>query len=61
MNKNKELIDEFTAFCEGHPEMRFWQALRAWTGFDYIVAKNETGYAGQNTEEDTFYWEGKDR
>ena len=30
--KSKELLDSFVAFCQEHPEFRFWQALFAWCG-----------------------------
>ena len=28
--KNKKLLDSFVKYCTGHPEERFWQALRNW-------------------------------
>lgn len=38
-SKNKKMLDEFTAYCEEHPEMRFWQALRAFVGCGYIYTQ----------------------
>lgn len=46
-NKNK-LLSEFAEYMEEHPELRFWQALSAWTGKDITVGG-----------EDPFYWEEK--
>jgi len=48
--KSGELLTDFTKFCYEHPELRFWQALYAWTGRTITVS-----------EEDPFYWEGKDK
>jgi hypothetical protein len=50
-HKNKLLAGEFYMYCMEHPEMRFWQALRNWSGYGYIWADAF----------DTFYWEGKDK
>lgn len=49
MQKNKQLLDDFTKFCTEHPELRFWQALRVWTGKDVLIGQ------------DPFYFEGKDK
>ena len=35
--------------------MRFWQALRNWSGYSFILAIP----AGTELDYDTFYWEGK--
>jgi hypothetical protein len=43
-NKNK-LLKEFADYLEEHEELRFWQALVAWTGKDITVGG-----------EDPFYW-----
>lgn len=49
--KNSKLLWSFMKYCKIHPEERFWQALRNWSGWIYIRASmnNEKG-------EDTFYW-----
>ncbi len=44
-----ELARAFLAYCEEHEDMRFWQALLAFTGEPYIWA----GRPGE--EKDTFY------
>lgn len=28
--KSKKYLDEFSQFCKLNPQLRFWQALRAW-------------------------------
>ena len=57
-NKNKELLEDFAKYCEAHPELRFWQALRNWSGINFIVAARESL---SGLLEDTYYWEGKDK
>lgn len=65
-----KLLADFTEYCQNHPEYRFWQALRNWSGYDKIIAVETTyhqvpepnplmlsGYSEQHR--DTFYWEGK--
>ena len=54
--KNSKVLAGFVAYCKAHPEERFWQALRNWSGYVTIIAENPTG----NTSEllDTYYWEG---
>ena len=56
MNKNKDLLASFSAYCKAHPEQRFWQALRNWSAFAFIYA----GYCVVEAEglKDTFYMEG---
>ena len=58
MNKNKEKLTSFTAYCEAHPEERFFQALLNWgktpegkqIHFIYVESSD-------NPLRDTFYWE----
>lgn len=58
-SKNRKLLEEFIDYCIEHPEERFWQALRNWSGFNYIYANKDTRIndAGQ----DTFYFKEKER
>lgn len=55
MNKNRELLDEFTTYCDAHPEMRFWQALRNWCGWNFIWVSMR-GPLDEPDLRDTFYW-----
>lgn len=54
MNKNSKVLQDFVKYCEEHPEERFWQALRNWSGqsFIYVLGK----YGGLH---DTYYWNNK--
>jgi hypothetical protein len=56
MNKNRELLDEFIAYCDAHPEMRFWQALRNWCGWNFVWVSTR-GVTDEPDLRDTFYWE----
>lgn len=58
-NKIFKTLTSFVSYCVKHPNERFWQALRNWSGFKFIYANNDTRIndAGQ----DTFYFEGKDK
>ena len=35
-SKNKERLDSLIKYCEEHPELRFWQALSAWSKNPFI-------------------------
>lgn len=56
MSKNIELAEDFYNYCKNHPELRFWQALRAWSGVWFVGISNDGIYF-----KDTFFWEGKDK
>lgn len=61
MSKNKEILDSFVQYCNENPELRFWQALRNWSGFNFIGANNSSFEEDvfDNGWVDTFYWENK--
>lgn len=42
----------FIKYLEEHPEERFWQAVRNFSGYNFVLVRNDT-----ETPEDTFYWE----
>jgi hypothetical protein len=58
MSKNKTALDDFVEYCEKHPEERFWQALRNWSGAGFILACKELPPEGYEYD-DTFYREAK--
>lgn len=59
---NDKLLKSFTSYCKKHPEERFWQALRNWSGADVISysklseKQNELWF-----HLDTFYWKYKNK
>jgi predicted RNA-binding protein with PUA-like domain len=55
--ESKELLDDFTEYCRARPSERFWQALRNWSGRNFIMACDiKHGIPG----DDTFYWKSRD-
>ena len=52
--RNSTVLEDFIQYCKYHPDERFWQALRNWSGYPFIYAVSPKGDG-----EDTFYWEGK--
>jgi len=58
-SKNFTLITQFYSYCAQHPELRFWQALRNWSGYNFILGANDHDLeTGEFKEiEDTFYKE----
>lgn len=65
--RSAETLDSFIEYCEAHPQERFWQALRNWSGYPFILASNEPPFnfpgdwkeGKQDLPLDTFYWEGR--
>lgn len=56
-SKSKRVLDSFTHYCDDHPDQRFWQALRNWSGYSFIyVVKGMFSSEGLT---DTFYFEGR--
>lgn len=53
--KSTETIVSFLEYCMDHPEERFWQALRNWSGYNCILVAESR----QLNTTDTFYWEGR--
>jgi hypothetical protein len=44
MTRNAEALASFVAYCEANPEQRFWQALRNWSRYDYVLGYNGEVY-----------------
>jgi hypothetical protein len=59
--QSRDLLDSFTDYCRDHPTERFWQALRNWSRFNYVLVSNATDYAERKEKAlDTFYWDARD-
>lgn len=60
MKSNKQLKN-FVDYCLEHPEERFWQALRNWSGAGFIFWTDSTIDPAKVNKKfiDTFYWEEK--
>lgn len=53
--KNREVLMDFAKYCAEHPNERFWQALRNWSGYPTILVET---ILHANCR-DTFYFEGR--
>ena len=51
--RDSEIKENFIQYMDDHPELRFWQAVRNWSGYEM----QPDGEIKLNVE-DTFYWEG---
>src|ERR1700735_4276944 len=62
-SRNGTQLADFIAFCQKSPDFRFWQALSAWSEYDYIIAAQVYGGLGRDPNPadtfDTFSWEGR--
>ena len=54
-SRNAKTLASFVAYCNANPGLRFWQALRNWSGFPFIFA----GYKQDEITFDTFNFEGR--
>lgn len=59
--KNSETMGEFAEYCRTHPNERFWQALRNWSGQSFTVAGGPGWVEDAENSVDTFNWEGRDK
>lgn len=67
--RNSEVLQSFMTYCNLHPNERFWQALRNWSGKAFLYASTHQAQEFKNPEdsmtvylnlEETFYWTTKD-
>lgn len=40
--KSKEKLKSFTEYCKKNPDLRFWQALRNWSGYNFIYGSKKS-------------------
>jgi hypothetical protein len=59
--RSREPLSSFIHYCVTHPEERFWQALRNWSGYHYILTSEVPIYKvnDETPLRDTFYLEGR--
>lgn len=55
-----KLLGDFTEYCREHPSERFWQALRNWSGHNFILASVAKDATMNREARDTFYWKTRD-
>jgi hypothetical protein len=66
ITKNSVLAENFKMYCDLHPDERFYQALKNWSGAQFILtAQSVTIESGKkdvyNDVEDTYNWEEKNK
>lgn len=62
MTRNEKVLAEFVKYCEEHPQERFWQALRNWSGYGFVLVGHKPPELPWRKDwPDTFYWEGRDK
>ena len=60
-SKNRKILLDFIKYCVNHPDERFWQALRNWSGFHYIFSCRVPKEVARDYDlHDTFYLEEKE-
>lgn len=47
MSEDNSTLDSFLEYCKAHPRERFWQALRNWSGNDYVLIGNLSAKLGR--------------
>jgi len=57
INSNEKTLKSFVEYCEKNPELRFWQALRNWSGYSFIFGSQSPDFDDTETLEDTSYIE----
>jgi hypothetical protein len=64
-NRNSEQLDSLVEYCQAHPDERFWQALRNWSGWQHVLVSNDSDFVfspvTKGKIQDTFEWEGTKR
>jgi hypothetical protein len=58
--KDKNILNDFINYCMFNPKQRFWQALRNWSGFNFVWVSMSNGLDNSNIK-DTFYFIDKDK
>lgn len=71
MANHDQTLESFLEYLKNNPSDRFWQALRNWSGNDFIFFGNMTNRRGSNARvvidtmavylDDTFNYAGKDK
>jgi hypothetical protein len=60
-SRNIKVLSDFIKYCVDNPELRFWQALRNWSDYNFIYLSNNRADNPYVTFEDPFYWEDKNK
>lgn len=58
VTRNSKVLTDFCKYCEEHPDERFWQALRNWSGYGKIFV---TPIGDPMNFINTYSWEGRQK
>ncbi len=58
-SRNGKTLFDFVCYCIQHPDERFWQAIRNWSGYAFVEVTEDSPYKEVREHLDTFNWEGK--
>lgn len=66
MTEAQKLLDSLSKYMALHPEERFWQALRNWSGESFVIVSSNfmdegIELIGEIDLRDTFYWKTKNK
>lgn len=56
--RDEELKQDFIQYMADHPDERFWQSVRNFTGYGAVGVSDTIGADGWNNYVDTFHFEG---
>jgi len=58
-SKSSRTLADFTKYCKKYPTLRFWHALRNWSGYKFIYGSNKpdnmSSVMSKEYLEDTYY------
>lgn len=59
--RNGKTLASFVSYCIQNPSLRFWQALRNWSGYNFVITTDVPPYeiTEGSSIRDTFYLEGR--
>jgi len=52
--KNKKQLSSFVTYCLANPDERFWQALKNWSGFNFIFGSFANQFDDYTKLKDTY-------
>lgn len=60
MNRNEKELNSFVEYMQVNPNLRFWQGLRNWSGYNFILKADKISFKFDGTHKftgikDTFY------
>ena len=57
--RNSVTLASFVKYCENNPELRFWQALKNWSEYNFIFGSKSMHFDDFKNLHDTYGDEGR--